>query len=882
MRRIRDALAPSAAVMFGLLVLGGCGDDTSSSTESTSSAGGEGGSGGDGSGAGDTGGGSDTGGAGGGLPSVCAERAPGPTRGSAIALTPDDALLVVANRDAGSVTIFDASYDAGLPTLERRVELATGAETWEVAIDGCGERAYAISRREQRLVVIDDLRTTPTITASIAIGSEPTGLAVSPNNTRVYVTSWIDGTLQVVDAASLSIVDMIDLNPVLADTGFLGPSVSASSARPSLAHPRSIAITNDGDGDDDDETVVVTEFFAQRTAPEANDGSNVDENWVGLLYRVDASDGSVAISELGSVADVGFTGAAGTGCWVNQLQSVSIRDQRAYVTSICASPKGPTNPKQMTHPTISVVDLESGLELPASPAVLDGAMVAHYEATGTPDDASRRVPLLASEMAIDATSGEVLVVAQGVDAVFRFGIDTTTGEVDGVGHGAGRPFVDLSSTALPEPARGVAPIGIALAHGEPVAFTSNDITRNVSALSISATDAGIAGGPSDPRVYASTPAPSSAQELSALRGKQAFNTGLGRYSLLGQGWGSCASCHFEGLSDNVTWYFARGPRQSTSLDGSFASGDPSDQRIFNWTAVADEIADFEAVLRGLDGGVGAIVHSESDPPTNADRIDLAATPLFPLYGAAGLNGAAALVVEQASVVKAWQDIEAYVQAVRSPRAPTNLDGTAVQAGAALFAGAGGCAGCHGGAKWTLSTRFYEPSEVTNAALKTTTYDGAALVAAGFPAALLPAPASSQVMRSGAGAGDVVQCLLRPVGTYGVSPADVNAIEVTQNMSSPALGDEAVGKGYNVPSLLGMQVGAPYLHAGNARTLEELFDALFVGHHGALADAGFLQGAGAVAARDALVQYLLSIDESTAAMALPSSAGAQGGDFCQAP
>jgi hypothetical protein len=103
--------------------------------------------------------------------------------------------------------------------------------------------------------------------------------------------------------------------------------VSASSARPSLAHPRSIAITNDGD--DDDETVVVTESFAQRTAPEASDGSNVDQSWIGLLYRVDASDGSVALSELGSVADVGFTGAAGTGCWVTQPQSLSIRGARA-------------------------------------------------------------------------------------------------------------------------------------------------------------------------------------------------------------------------------------------------------------------------------------------------------------------------------------------------------------------------------------------------------------------------------------------------------------------------------------------------------------------------------------------------------------------------
>jgi hypothetical protein len=276
------------------------------------------------------------------------------------------------------------------------------------------------------------------------------------------------------------------------------------------------------------------------------------------------------------------------------------------------------------------------------------------------------------------------------------------------------------------------------------------------------------------------------------------------------------------------------------------------------------------------------VHTESNPPVNADRIDLATSSLFPLYGAAGLNGAAALVVEQASVVQAWEDIEAYVQAVRSPRAPTNLDAAAVQTGAALFAGDGGCAGCHGGAKWTISTRFYEPSETTNQALRSTTYDGAALVAAGFPAALLPATTGNQVMRSGAGGGDVMQCLLRPVGTYGVSPADVNAIEVTQNMSSPALGNEAVGRGYNVPSLLGMQVGAPYFHAGNARTLEELFDAIFEGHHGALADGGFLEGANAAAARDGLVQYVLSIDEGTAPLALPSSAGAEGGDFCQAP
>src|SRR6185503_10269701 len=86
-----------------------------------------------------------------------------------------------------------------------------------------------------------------------------------------------------------------------------------------------------------------------------------------------------------------------------------------------------------------------------------------------------------------------------------------------------------------------------------------------------------------------------------------------------------------------TWYFNRGPRQSVSLDGSFASKDPNDQRIFNWTAIFDEIADFENNTRGTSGGVGAIVSVNNSPPTNADRIDLNAQvpPQSGLQGSAG-------------------------------------------------------------------------------------------------------------------------------------------------------------------------------------------------------------------------------------------------------
>ena len=94
------------------------------------------------------------------------------------------------------------------------------------------------------------------------------------------------------------------------------------------------------------------------------------------------------------------------------------------------------------------------------------------------------------------------------------------------------------------------------------------------------------------------------------RGKHFFFTGRGRWS--DNAWSSCASCHPGGLSDNVTWVFAAGPRQSTSLDGSFSHGAGGQkQRIFNWTGIFDELHDFERNTRGVQGGLGAVTVSAS-------------------------------------------------------------------------------------------------------------------------------------------------------------------------------------------------------------------------------------------------------------------------------
>ena len=85
-------------------------------------------------------------------------------------------------------------------------------------------------------------------------------------------------------------------------------------------------MTSNLDNKDDDESVLVTEYFGQRTAPLAQDGANADTSLNGVVYKLNLWDRSVQVIKLAPVADIGFkdplNGTAG--CFPNQLQSVTI------------------------------------------------------------------------------------------------------------------------------------------------------------------------------------------------------------------------------------------------------------------------------------------------------------------------------------------------------------------------------------------------------------------------------------------------------------------------------------------------------------------------------------------------------------------------------
>jgi hypothetical protein len=117
------------------------------------------------------------------------------------------------------------------------------------------------------------------------------------------------------------------------------------------------------------------------------------------------------------------------------------------------------------------------------------------------------------------------------------------------------------------------------------------------------------------------------------------------------------------------------------------------------------------------------------------------------------------------------------------------------------------------------------------------------------------------------------CALRNVGTFGL-PGDVDGTNLLEKRAL-ANGNlvRAQGRGgYNVPSLYGLALGAPYLHHGQAATLEDLFtDSRWAFHTNAV-NANFsvqLAEPGKLADLNA---FLLAIDASTPELTMPNDLG----------
>ena len=313
------------------------------------------------------------------------------------------------------------------------------------------------------------------------------------------------------------------------------------------------------------------------------------------------------------------------------------------------------------------------------------------------------------------------------------------------------------------------------------------------------------------------------------RGHELFNTSIGPAGTVqgsippagrmsNFGWGSCYGCHPDGLHDGVTWMFPDGPRRTISMESTFAHPQPpgtvlingaplapkSDQRVLNWSAVRDEVQDFDRNIRLVSGGQGLI--------------DALITDVFDLVPKANAGRSADL-----------DNIAAYIAfGIRAPISPLRnalAQQGAIQQGRALFQQAN-CQFCHGGPKWSLSRVDFTPPP------------------------LAPPNAFPEVIV----AGQLVR-FLEGVATF--DPTAFNEVKAQAGTQTAIVTANGLF-GFNVPSLLSVFAGAPYLHSGSAQTLDEVLTN--VEHRRAgiypvdtLADP---------ATRAKLVEFLKSIDAKT--------------------
>lgn len=161
---------------------------------------------------------------------------------------------------------------------------------------------------------------------------------------------------------------------------------------------------------------------------------------------------------------------------------------------------------------------------------------------------------------------------------------------------------------------------------------------------------------------------------SLLNGKQLFNS-ADREDLSRDQWIACATCHFDGEHDGRTWFFADGPRNTTSLLGI------ADTLPLHWSGDLDEIHDVEISVRDLQAGTGLV---EGD--ANCDPACDEAAP-------------------NAGRSQDLDDLAAYIQSLEigpSPK-PANQEiptESALRGREIFYLAETGCATCHKGPAFT--------------------------------------------------------------------------------------------------------------------------------------------------------------------------------------
>ncbi len=722
----------------------------------------------------------------------------GPTSSQPLALSADDSLLIAANPDNNTVSFFDVR--TGNNT--RLAEVPVGTEPNGVALSVDGTRAYVANTVSGTVTVLAVDRTTTAVASvvtNITVGTEPYGLALTPTGRKLYVTNARSNSVSVIDTTTNQVIKTI------ANAGI---------------EPRGIAITNAGSGDDTQETVLVTQFLSLPVQGKFDGADDAKAGHVTVISAAtDTATGEVILNPL---ADTGFKAAGDalqriappatpapadfkftTGAYPNQLNNIAIRGRFAFVPNTGAAPNGPVRFDVNTESLLSVIDVGAKADT--------GKTINMHLAVARQTNSAKRFITQPWAIAFKHQSDQGYAISAASNIVVKVAIDPANGT----------PAVQsdpTDATRVLEIATGKNPRGIVVNSTDTTAYVMNYVSRDVTVIDLT----GAVEKVSTTIPSANLPQRGTAEDTIQI-GKELYHTSIGEFDppsagqpaitgrMSNNGWGSCAACHPFGLSDNVVWIFAAGPRRTVSQHADFAPGNTNIQKALNWSAILDEEEDFEANIRGVSGGQGLIVLADG---VTQDATLAAFTPPSGGRNQLKVRG-----------VGAWDAIKAFVKTgIRAPISPASKTDADVAAGRQFFIQAN-CQNCHGGAQWTTSKIRYTPAP------------DASLLSAG------------QLIAE-----------VRNVGTFDSKAAN----EVRATAAAPLGAD-----GFNPPSLLSLfAFPQTFFHGGAANSLDAVLQN--VPHR--TAGSGGTDYLLDNNARQQLIKFLLSIDGSTQPIN-PSAAGA---------
>jgi YVTN family beta-propeller protein len=798
------------------------------------------------------------------------------SRSSSIALTGDDKRAVVVNRQKNTASVIRVRKDDGTDSGDLIAEVPVGKEPRSVAVSPDDKRAYVTNAIDGTLSVIDLTATTPqTAGGAVEVGVEPRGVAITPNGTYAFVASHTSGDVSVVRLATLEVVGHVHIggNPYAVaitndgDRNDLDERVFVTELFGEIIDPTR------PDGFDDAKQGVVAAFrvsdavqgnaqvtrlllkpmasgFAADRRPFClNTRKALQDAGTAKFFNsgaAGAGDGASQLAKDTFCPDVNSTDASDGGpiarnpqkVYPNMLFGALVRGSSLYVPNVGAQPEPPVRFNVNVQALVGVIDHVHDTESTLSVNLNSQVGKETQPAAGT---VSLDRLFLNDIVAMDADrrGKDFLIVSRGGNFVIR-----ATRGTDGK-----LTILDAANKAR-RLQTGNLPSGVVISRNGKRAYTNNELGTSISAIDLE-NNAVLARD-----IESSTPPAPGTVAHRRLLGKLAFFTALGipdkldddgdgsfdvplrsinplehRGKASADGWSSCASCHDDGHSDNVTWIFETGPRQTIPLEGTFARNDLSDQRILNWSGVRGSNTDFNNNARAIQGGKGFA--------TDVGGQDHSALVFN--------HGPTKGVSDSLDALSEW------VATVRAPIMPA-ISAAQDQAGRAVFAT--NCASCHGGKKWTKSRTsplFANDPTFPEDPIGVSFFVPVKPLDAGVVAA---GPQIVSVTRDGKG----TLKLLDNVGTFSAAnPIELRGAAAVAGQSTQ--GFAAFGAaGFNSPSLLGLGTSAPYFHDGSALTLEDV------------AARHLLQGGETIAqhlsAADlaALLTFVRSIDEGTETVA----------------